>query len=61
VKVEDAPDPRRPRDSNAGIYIISRVQGSPSEMVNGTFSLQGDVLTFTSADGKEIERYKREK
>jgi len=36
-------------------------QGSPSEIVNGTFSLQGDVLIFTSADGKEIERYKREK
>jgi hypothetical protein len=36
-------------------------QGSPSEIVNGTVSLQGDVLTFTSADGKEIERYKREK
>ena len=36
-------------------------QGSPSEIVNGTFSLQGDALTFTSADSKEIERYKREK
>ena len=36
-------------------------QDSPSEIVNGTFSLQGDVLTFTSADGKEIERYRREK
>jgi hypothetical protein len=36
-------------------------QGSPAEIVNGTFSLQGDVLTFTSADGKEIERYEREK
>jgi len=36
-------------------------QGSPSEIVNGTVSIQGDVLTFTSADGKEIERYKREK
>ena len=36
-------------------------QGSPSEIVNGTFSLQGDVLTFTSSNGKEIERYKREK
>ena len=34
-------------------------QDSPSEIVNGTFSLQGDVLTVTSADGKEIERYKR--
>ena len=31
-------------------------QGSPSEIVNGTVSLQGDVLTFTSGDGKEIER-----
>jgi len=36
-------------------------QDFPPEMVNGTVSLQGDVLTFTSADGKEIERYKREK
>jgi hypothetical protein len=36
-------------------------QGSSSEIVNGTFSLQGDVLTFTSADDKEIERYTREK
>ena len=36
-------------------------QGSPSEIVNGTFSIKGDVLTFTSGDGKEIERYKREK
>ena len=36
-------------------------QDSPPEIVNGTVSLQGDLLTFTSADGKEIERYKREK
>ena len=36
-------------------------QGSPSEIVNGIFSVQGDILTFTSADGKEIQRYKREK
>ena len=36
-------------------------QGSPPEIVNGTYSLKGDVLTFTSADGKETERYKREK
>jgi hypothetical protein len=36
-------------------------QGSPSEIVNGTFSLQDDVLTVTSADGKETERYRREK
>ena len=34
-------------------------QDSPSEIVNGTFSLQGYVLTVTSTDGKEIERYKR--
>ena len=36
-------------------------QDSPSEIVNGKYSVQGDILTFTSADGKEIERYKREK
>jgi len=36
-------------------------QGSPPEIVTGTVSLQGDVLTLTSADGREIERYKREK
>jgi hypothetical protein len=36
-------------------------QGSPPEIVNGKYSVQGDILTFTSADGEEIERYKREK
>ena len=36
-------------------------QDSPPEIVNGTYSLQGDVLTVTSADGKEVEKYKREK
>jgi len=36
-------------------------QGSPPEIVKGTFSLQGDVLTVTSSDGREIERYEREK
>ena len=36
-------------------------QDSPPEIVNGTVSLQGDVLTFTSSDGKETERYRREK
>ena len=36
-------------------------QGSPSEIVNGKYSVQGEILTFTSTDGKEIERYKREK
>ena len=36
-------------------------QGSPSEIVNGKYSMQGDILTCTSADGKEVERYKREK
>jgi hypothetical protein len=36
-------------------------QGSPYEIVNGKYSVQGDILTFTSGDGKEIERYKREK
>ena len=36
-------------------------QGSPSEIVIGKYSMQGDILTFTSEDGKEIEKYKREK
>lgn len=36
-------------------------QSFPPEIVDGTYSLQGDVLTVTSADGKEVERYKREK
>jgi hypothetical protein len=36
-------------------------QGFPSEIVNGKYSVQGDILTLTSADGKETERYKREK
>ena len=36
-------------------------QDSSSEIVNGTFSLKVDVLTFTPADGREIERYKPEK
>jgi hypothetical protein len=35
--------------------------GSPYEIVKGKYSMQGDILTFTSADGKEILEYKREK
>jgi len=35
-------------------------QGSPPEIVIGKYSMQGDILTFTSADGEEIEKYKRE-
>jgi hypothetical protein len=36
-------------------------QDSPSEIVNGKYSVQGDILTLTSADGKEIQRYNRQK
>jgi hypothetical protein len=36
-------------------------QGSSSEIVNGRYSVQGDILTFTSADGKEIQRFRRQK
>jgi hypothetical protein len=36
-------------------------QDSAPEIVKGTVSFQGDVLTVTSEDGKETERYKREK
>jgi hypothetical protein len=35
-------------------------QGSPYEIVNGKYSVQGDILTFTSADGKEIQSYRRQ-
>ena len=41
-------------------FEISR-QGAPSEIVNGKYSVQGDILTLTSADGKEIQRYRRQK
>jgi hypothetical protein len=36
-------------------------QGSPSESVTGKYSVQWDILTLTSADGKEIQRYRRQK
>jgi len=36
-------------------------KGSPSEIVSGKYFVQGDILTFTSVDGKEIEIYKLEK
>ena len=42
------------------MFEISR-QASPPDIVNGKYSMQGDVLTLTSADGKEIQRYRREK
>jgi len=36
-------------------------QGSPSESVSGKYSVQGDILTLISADGKETQRYRRQK
>ena len=41
-------------------FEISR-QGFPSEIVTGKYSVQENILTFTSADGKEIQRYRRQK
>ena len=35
-------------------------QHSPSEIINGKYSMQGDILTLTFADGEEIDRYRRE-
>jgi hypothetical protein len=46
-------------DGNVRFEIFR--QGSPSEIINGKYCLQGDILTFTSADGKEIQRYRRQK
>lgn len=54
----------------SGIYSLSEHgnisfeiyrPGSSSEIVNGKYSVQGDTLIFTSVDGKEIQRYKRQK
>jgi hypothetical protein len=36
-------------------------QGYFSEIIYGKYSLRGDILTLTSADGKEIQRYRRQK
>ena len=36
-------------------------QGSSSEIVIGKYSVQGAILTLTSADGKETQRYRRQK
>ena len=36
-------------------------QGASLEIVNGKISLRGDELTITSVDGKEVERYRKEK
>ena len=41
-------------------FEISR-KGSPPEIVSGKYYLQGDMLTLTSADGKEIQRYRHQK
>ena len=41
-------------------FEISR-QGSPPEIVTGKYYLQADMLTFTTADGKETQRYRRQK
>ena len=41
-------------------FDISR-PGSPPDIVNGNYSMQGDILILTSSDGKEIQRYRRQK
>jgi len=40
-------------------FEITR-QGISSEIVNGKISVGDDELTITSADGKEVERYRKE-
>ena len=46
---------------NGNIRFEIFLKDSPFEIVNGKYSVQGDTLTFKSADGKEIQRYKRQK
>ena len=41
-------------------FVISR-PGYSSEIITGTYSVQGDILNLTSADGKEVQRYRRQK
>ena len=36
-------------------------QGTSPEIVRGKISLQGDELTLISEDGKEVDRYRRER
>ncbi len=36
-------------------------EDSPPEIVNGKISVRGEELTLISGDGKEVDRYKRER
>jgi len=49
------------RHENGNIRFEIKLQGSPPEVVNGKVTVRDDELTFTSADQKEVERYRREK
>ena len=46
-------------DGNIRFEIDRR--GKPPEIVTGEISLQGDELTLISEDGKEVDRYRRER
>ena len=41
-------------------FEIDREDSSP-EIVSGKISVRGEELTLTSGDGKEVDRYKRER
>jgi hypothetical protein len=48
-------------DENGNIRFEIILSDDRSVMANGTYTLEGDILTVTSADGKEIQRYRRQK
>ena len=41
-------------------FEVNRIGSSP-DIINGNIAILGDELTFRSLDGREIERYRREK
>jgi hypothetical protein len=48
-------------NENGNIRFEIPRQGYFSEIINGKYSLEGDILILTSEDGKEIQRYRRQK
>ena len=46
---------------NRNVRFEIEHQGASPEIVNLIISVRGDELTITSVDGKEVERYRKEK
>ena len=46
---------------NGNVRFDINRQGTSPEIVRGKISLQGEELTLISEDGKEVDRYRRER